>query len=974
MSSTLVNYEHYSVTPRDDDEIEKQRRTHTENILQELKSVIIQDADYAQYCDRMQALGFEPYERDQLWHFNIEHIFSKQGPLAREDPSYRPRPGQIIFAHHVSDAISSGKMLLVEAGTGVGKTFGYLIPPIVAGRRIMVSTGTKALQDQLTQQDLPWLVKTLGIPQYHYMPLKGITNYICRYKIEQDDFWSHTDMPNIALVRRYADHCANLIDNDRYHSHFGEIGFLQVSDSLRSRVSCNSAECEVFATCKYNYNRSIFIDQIKHHNTHSTIEDNSNSTEPRKAVETVPALKDANQQSAPQSEAKELTDLKYEADLWPKVSGDHCFNFAARYEAKQRQIVAVNHSLLANAMAYGNFGAPDALLPEPDILVIDEAHTFPDKYREAATTRISLNELLELPDKLMMLVKAYRSNNLPVDADEFTSDVPKLELLVRTLHWGLSVYPVGQFSVQNFKYRHMSYPSSFELLGPCLIHPQELDLLGHDSFLRRAIAELETQTKQPWGSSANFFKSLGIYWQSGLAFGGDGDDENFFYRNWHLSKDEQRRMLTALTKLYHTLVEQYKQRYRLQSIEHLVPPGATPMQDVVPEVQGLLPTEPFFLALMRDLWVTVRDVSGLLRDKLPELDPTKQVEHRELSAKLGILFRLLNVCNQLLEKFMTADRNKEGEPQWDYAAWVEITAPQANQQYHRHKSRDERDSASNCELVAAPVDIGKHLRPVLQELQDKGTTIIFTSATITVNQQFNKFCRDLGFACDEVSTEIVPSPYNYEEHTCLLTSSNFPDIKDSQRISKCIQMVKEAIDCVDGGVFFLTTSYSKLQEAAGELKQLFGRNRTILVQGQATPDKLLARFKQDGRAILVGTNSFWEGVDVPGKALSLVIIDKLPFKTFADPLSATLSAYCEFNNGSSFDDISVPEAIIRLRQGVGRLIRKEDDSGALIIMDPRIHNSTYGLTFFNSLPKMTTTTSVNDLVTFLNKLKTYREG
>ena len=170
----------------------------------------------------------------------------------------------------------------------------------------------------------------------------------------------------------------------------------------------------------------------------------------------------------------------------------------------------------------------------------------------------------------------------------------------------------------------------------------------------------------------------------------------------------------------------------------------------------------------------------------------------------------------------------------------------------------------------------------------------------------------------------------------------------------------------------MTTSYSKLNEAAQELNYLFGRARTILVQGKGTPAQLISRFKQDGRAILVGTNSFWEGVDVPGKALSLVIIDKLPFKTFAEPLPVALRDLCEFNGGSSFNDISIPEAIIMLRQGVGRLVRTESDTGALIVMDPRLQTKKYGASFFNSLPSMHCTTSFRELTEFLHKRKTFR--
>lgn len=988
MSTSLVEFEHRpwnAITPRDDDDIEAQRRAQTMNILSELKSVVIKDADYEQYCSRMQALGFEPYERDQLWHFGIERIFGPDGLLARALPNYKPRSGQILLAHHVTDAIASGKILMAEAGTGIGKTFAYLVPPIVAGRRIMVSTGTKALQDQLTKTDIPNLVAMLDVPQYHHMALKGMSNYICRLKVESRQFID-THKGSASTIRVYADQCAHCIDDDRYQATFGEINNLNIPDFLRSAAVCNVEECRKFPGCSYAQNRSKFLDRIKHTNSvHKQNTANSKVTVPVTAQDAAP--EPVEPQTAP--EPQKIQDLQYESDIWPKIDGSHCFNFAARFEAKQRQIVAINHALLAQALTstdLNGFNKADSLLPMPDVLVIDEAHTFHEKCRDAFTKRISINALLQLPQELKKVLNSFISLKLlvPADVEDFTDDIPKYDLLVRTLMWGVSFYDQGKLNSKNFKYRHLLYPSSFDLLGPCLIHPHELELLGSDSCLRKVIKELEAHNSDPKSSSQNFFAALHIYRQSSFDFSNLDDDEAyFFFRQWHMNNMEQERVLRALHARYQQLITKLQEschtpRSKMQTC--LVPPCDKPMADVANDVNGQPPIETFFQALMRDLWLAISQVSKLLDNKLPSLDPQKQ-DHLELEVQLNGLKGQLNLSKEVISSFMNADRDKHGELQWDYAAWIEVSAPQEPSQQRARSGYNQRSgfnqrTGSNpwptYELVIAPIDIGKLVAPKLQLLREKGTTIVFTSATITVNQQFTKICHDTGLTAEEVNTQILPSPFDYEQNSCLLTSSKFPEIEDPKRISKCIQLVKDAIECVDGGVFFLTTSYSKLNEAAQELNYLFGRARTILVQGKGTPAQLISRFKQDGRAILVGTNSFWEGVDVPGKALSLVIIDKLPFKTFAEPLPVALRDLCEFNGGSSFKDISIPEAIIMLRQGVGRLVRTESDTGALIVMDPRLQTKKYGASFFNSLPSMHCTTSFRELTEFLHKRKTFR--
>lgn len=933
--------------------LEAARRHETFQNLLELDALVISDNVYARYCARMKALGLTPYPRPALWEFNIAYVFGEQGLISRSLSYYRPRPGQITFARHVCAAMSSGQILMVEAGTGTGKTYSYLVPPLVAGRRVIVSTGTKALQDQLTSKDIPNLIKMLGLKHHHHIALKGQSNYVCRYLLEGRGLSQMMAREAQKLIR-YVGDCADDIDRKRYQATFGEINF-PINDATRALISCDSALCqEMSSNCPYAKQKWQFLkscgasdDEVK--GTKSGVEATTAS---------VTGL------------STESSGCHYNPDDLPDVTGDHCFIFAARHEAKKRQVVAINHALFFGALQSNNgFASVNSILPWPDVLVFDEAHTLPEVGRNFFTRHVSLRELVDLPD---VMQEAFKGSSVSVNSGSFQEAKFKFSLLVRTLQLGLTLYDADKRNVLDFKYRHQRYPSCFELLGSCLVHPRERGFLGEDSYLAKVLTKLDNADSQAFFARLNIdpgvktsaaLEALGIKGLSALEAEESSGEAERFNGASHLSSAELRALEQGISERYAQLIAPYKAQEaksgykaynRTKEVKPcLVPPGDRPMEDVICDSAGQPVVEPFFRALMADLLMSLRTLHGLFE------------ANREASDKVPALIERSEELVAFIGDFMTTDRNKQGEPQWDNAAWIEINGGSEDRRTGR-----KRDYTYS--LVVAPIDIGKYLGPALRQLRDNGTTIVFASATITVNNEFTKFCRDLGLSPSEVMTDIVPSPFDYENHACLLTSAHFPQPAESRRIIKCIDMVKEAISCVDGGVFFLTTSYSMMNAAAQELQTLFGARRKILVQGQAAVPRLMEEFRQDGQAILVGTSSFWEGVDVPGKALSLVIIDKLPFKTIGDPMQVARSELCTHRGGNYFKDISIPEAIIMLRQGVGRLIRNEDDSGALIILDPRLQTNSYGQIFFNSLPPMQRVTTIGELTSFLNKVKKSR--
>ena len=271
-------------------------------------------------------------------------------------------------------------------------------------------------------------------------------------------------------------------------------------------------------------------------------------------------------------------------------------------------------------------------------------------------------------------------------------------------------------------------------------------------------------------------------------------------------------------------------------------------------------------------------------------------------------------------------------------------------------------------ITLTPLDISDVFGEYLKKCEIYKVGVLMTSATLSVNHQFKKFIEDIG-ADEHTETLEVESSFAYERQACRFLSRDFPSKDDGDRILKIITMLDPLIDKVQGGIFFLTTSMDALSKARICLLNRYSSQRKILCQGMAQSNaELIKSFRADGNAILIGTSSFWEGVDVKGQALSLVIIDKLPFQNFSDPIFQARCQYYDVKKGkkASFHGISLPEAVIELRQGVGRLIRHENDRGGLIICDPRLLTVGYGKTFLNSLPKMQTLDSLDKMLDFIN--------
>jgi ATP-dependent DNA helicase DinG len=248
------------------------------------------------------------------------------------------------------------------------------------------------------------------------------------------------------------------------------------------------------------------------------------------------------------------------------------------------------------------------------------------------------------------------------------------------------------------------------------------------------------------------------------------------------------------------------------------------------------------------------------------------------------------------------------------------------------------------------------------------TAWVFTSATLSVGEDFAHFTSRLGLG--DAETLAIPSPFDFDSQALLYLPPKLPDPASAAHTNAVIDVAVPLIEASAGGAFVLFTSHRALQRAAQLLRDQWVTlaEFPLLVQGEAPREQLLRRFRESGNAVLLGTSSFWEGVDVRGDALRLVIIEKLPFSSPDDALTKARIEHLKQQGGNAFREYQLPEAALALKQGVGRLIRSETDRGVVVICDPRLVDKPYGRVFRASLPPMPVTRVGADAETFLRRI------
>ncbi|MGB4338371.1 MAG: helicase C-terminal domain-containing protein [Bacillota bacterium] len=733
---------------------------------------------------------------------DIEHLFSDHGLLAKGYPDYEPRPGQLLMALKVTEALSTVSHLVVEAGTGTGKSLAYLAPIVLWAQRnearVVVSTNTINLQEQLIASDIPALAKALGEPVRACL-VKGRANYLCLRKLDT------------ALAEDY------------------------LSDELAPIVS--------WAQTTVTGDRS-----------------------------TMPF--------EPSPEAWELVCAEPDLCLGQRCSYyAQCFFFAARRNMESAQVLVTNHHLLfADAAIRQQMGqrAAKGVLPKYRAVVLDEAHNAADvatEYFGMQASRLGAVRLLN---------QVFRKESRPAareqgseQADSGGGALARARAYIFR-HWG-------------DREREASLRAAVEIL----------DMEAIPAAIRCR------------DSCENFFSELRTLMLSRPASEEAGE--------WTDAASRNEREVRIDRKL--TENDAWNRR-------------------VYPAHEG-------FAAALEDLAESISRLAKALRGRGDDdagcteadglghaADGSGDADGADPSG--AALLMELRAYSARAVALAEAVRFAVKADSPDFVYWVEVSG---------------RGRRSNVRLIAAPIEPGPE---IVQSLLPGVDTAVFTSATLAVGNSFEYSAHSLGLDTlepDCVQYVVAPSPFDFASQALLLCADDMPVPDSPGWEPRLLEALASLLDASGGRAFVLFTSYKLLKSMASQIEPYMRQHgMRLLVQGDKPRKALLDEFRSDIGSVLFGTDSFWEGVDVPGQALSCVIIPRLPFAVPTAPLLQARVDSVRARGGDPFRELALPAAVLKFKQGFGRLIRTSTDRGAVAVLDPRIVTRRYGRHFIRSLP------------------------
>ncbi len=355
----------------------------------------------------------------------------------------------------------------------------------------------------------------------------------------------------------------------------------------------------------------------------------------------------------------------------------------------------------------------------------------------------------------------------------------------------------------------------------------------------------------------------------------------------------------------------------------------------------------------RDVRLIFKQAEGRMNANTVEDLPGWADAMTTLSDKLGL-------ANSLLEK--QAERSEGLENCWQRGQVLAQKILQWQNKEQVDQVRWLEIFNHSVQLNITPLSIAETFA---KQINGHPRAWIFTSATLTVKQDFSHYQSEMGLS--EAKTAYWDSPFNYLEQALLYVPQDMPDPNSANYTEAVVLAALPLIEASKGRTFLLFTSLRAMQRAHETLLAQFESKQLdypLLLQGDGSRNELLSRFREHGNAILLGSQSFWEGVDVRGEALSLVVIDKLPFASPDDPVLAARLAQIAKQGRNAFMEYQLPRTVINLKQGAGRLIRDETDRGVLMICDPRLIEKSYGKRIWQSLPPFKRTRDLSEAVSF----------
>ena len=753
----------------------------------------------------------------------------RDGALSKLVPGYEPRPGQLMMLKAVVEAFNEGKHLVVEAGTGIGKSLAYLLPAAMWARLndvpVIVSTNTKNLQTQLVEKDLPAVLNLLaadrsfpGAPLLEAAVIKGRSNYLCLRRlghlIEEAQF--ELSRPELRLFAQTLAWATTTPDGDLD----ALLGGASIDPAFVPLITSSSDEC-LGRSCKF-YRR--------------------------------------------------------------------CFVQKARARALKAKLVVANHALVFTEL---DTETPVSL-PQSAQIVFDEAHNLEEAATRFFTKEFSPSRVARIQKRLFQGRGRSRRGVLEnlskrVESGAIGTD-PQIRDFLR-LAIDLAEEEVGHLQQTGADVFHALHG----FLGKDDA-PYRYDGRGTGSVTSDPVEEKEDDEDGPF---------------SDLLLDLMDDEEG--------KKKEGAEKPRAID--LEALRGNEKTRELASSLEEsgrrfAQPSSAAPRPCTDPRWKKVQKTFAAFRQALSGLVQSLEEIAGLLQiDTQDELDlgsaDTTDVDHA------------IKALDELYEDAMVV---LAGD-QEDYVFWIEHV----------------RGGAALAMACAAPLNVGPFLA---KNLFEKRESVILCSATLRVAGHYKYISSRLGF--DRVDQDRLvfcnaPSPFDYLTQCSLLVPAYLPEPAD---------LVCRLARRFDGRTLVLFTSYEMMRQCAKLVgPTLEDDGISLLRQGESGSRNLITRvFRKGKRTVLFGTQSFWEGVDVVGSALSCVIVARLPFVSPTDPIFSARCEQLEAQGKSSFGLLSLPAAVLRLRQGFGRLIRHRDDRGCVVIADTRVLTKRYGKTFLNSLP------------------------